>query len=229
VRYDPRAETVLALATGAAAREGRGVATVADLLTGLRALPAGRAESVELFRRAGLEPREEPTDRVPGPRVEAADYMFVTDLSDLPYYEQISLCVREAVASGVLVPGDRLPPIRRLADHLQVAPGTVARAYRRLEEARIVVTAGASGTRIALPPALSRSGARPPIRELAALLRPAAVAAYHLGGTLEDLFDALWVAAEGVFVERSGDVRDEGDEVGVLETARVLGHPQQEP
>jgi GntR family transcriptional regulator len=201
VRYTRRTKAVLAAAAENAARKGRSVAGVEEVLGGLQALSAGPPESVELFREAGLTQQEEPADPVPDERVDASEYIFLTDLSDLAYYDQIALCVKEAVASGVLVPGDRLPPIRRLADLLDVAPGTVARAYRELEEARVVVTAGASGTRIALPLGTDRGGGRPPIQELAALLRPAVVAAYHLGGSLEDLFDALWVAAEGVFLE----------------------------
>jgi DNA-binding transcriptional regulator YhcF (GntR family) len=55
----------------------------------------------------------------------------------------------------VLPPGSRLPTIRQLAADLGIAAGTVARAYRELEAAGIIVTRGRHGTHIADPPALT--------------------------------------------------------------------------
>jgi len=43
---------------------------------------------------------------------------------------EISDSVEAAVRSGALHPGDRLPPVRVLADQLGVSPTTVASAYR---------------------------------------------------------------------------------------------------
>lgn len=40
----------------------------------------------------------------------------------------------------------RLPTVRALAADLQLAPNTVARAYKELEEARFVQTRGRAGT-----------------------------------------------------------------------------------
>ncbi|SLM88178.1 Transcriptional regulator, GntR family [Brachybacterium nesterenkovii] len=50
---------------------------------------------------------------------------------------------------GRLAPGTRLPTVRALAADLDVAVNTVAKAFRRLEEARIVITRGRAGTVIA--------------------------------------------------------------------------------
>lgn len=63
-----------------------------------------------------------------------------------PPYQQIVEQVSAAVTSGELAAWDRLPPIRQLATDLAVAPGTVARAYRELEQAGLVVTRGRRGT-----------------------------------------------------------------------------------
>lgn len=69
--------------------------------------------------------------------------------SPLPPYEQVRRQLAEQVASGALVAGTRLPAVRRLAADLGVAPGTIARAYRELEQAGIVVTNRRTGTVVA--------------------------------------------------------------------------------
>ena len=58
-------------------------------------------------------------------------------------------------ASGVLSEGARLPAIRQLASDLGLAGGTVARAYRELEQSGVISTRGRHGTYIekVLPPA----------------------------------------------------------------------------
>ena len=50
------------------------------------------------------------------------------------------------VASGRLEPGEELPPIRTLAEQLLVNPNTVARAYRELEMAGVVIKRRTAGT-----------------------------------------------------------------------------------
>ena len=64
----------------------------------------------------------------------------------VPIYLQIVNQVKYLVASVGLAPGDELPSIRALAEHLVINPNTVARAYRELEQAGIVSTRRASGT-----------------------------------------------------------------------------------
>ena len=73
--------------------------------------------------------------------------------SGLPIYTQIVNQVQTQVASGVLVPGDQLPTVRALAEELRVNFNTVARAYRILDEARIISTQQGRGTYITeIPP-----------------------------------------------------------------------------
>lgn len=50
------------------------------------------------------------------------------------------------MAAGELPPGTRLQTVRALAATLGIAPNTVARAYRELEYAGLVVTRGRAGT-----------------------------------------------------------------------------------
>lgn len=52
------------------------------------------------------------------------------------------------IATGTLGPGDQLPPVRQLADELEVNFNTVARAYRLLDEAGVISTQHGRGTYI---------------------------------------------------------------------------------
>ena len=53
------------------------------------------------------------------------------------------------VASGRLAPGEKLPPVRKLAEQLLINPNTVARAYRELEAANVLNTRQGSGVFVA--------------------------------------------------------------------------------
>jgi GntR family transcriptional regulator len=66
--------------------------------------------------------------------------------SPVPTYEQILLQIRAAIATKTLAKGDPLPPIRQLAQDLEVNPATVAKAYQILEKDGIIRTAGRKGT-----------------------------------------------------------------------------------
>jgi GntR family transcriptional regulator len=73
--------------------------------------------------------------------------------SGLPIYTQIVNQVQAQVVSGILKPGDQLPTVRALAEELRVNFNTVARAYRILDEARIISTQQGRGTYITeIPP-----------------------------------------------------------------------------
>jgi GntR family transcriptional regulator len=73
--------------------------------------------------------------------------------SGLPIYTQIVNQVQAQVVAGVLKPGDQLPTVRALAEELRVNFNTVARAYRLLDEARIISTQQGRGTYITeIPP-----------------------------------------------------------------------------
>jgi GntR family transcriptional regulator len=63
-----------------------------------------------------------------------------------PVYVQIVQQIQEGVKSGRLSAGKNLPPVRQLADDLEVNRNTVARAYKILEEQGVILTAGRKGT-----------------------------------------------------------------------------------
>jgi DNA-binding transcriptional regulator YhcF (GntR family) len=136
-------------------------------------------------------------------RAHQAFRIVLDDSSTASIYEQIVERIREAVATGALKSGQKLQPVRRLADELDIAPGTVARAYVELERLGIIMTEGARGTRVAdvrrnEPPSDDRKDT------LAGLLRPVVVAAFHLGGTADELRDALERAMKGILDGESG-------------------------
>ncbi len=68
---------------------------------------------------------------------------------DGPPYEQLRDAIRARIERGTLLPGDRLPPVRVCAGDLDLAPNTVARAYRALEEEGWLAGRGRAGTFVA--------------------------------------------------------------------------------
>lgn len=64
----------------------------------------------------------------------------------VPIYLQIVNQVKYLVSSGRLTAGEELPPIRVLAEKLLINPNTVARAYRELELAGVVMKRRTAGT-----------------------------------------------------------------------------------
>ncbi|HNK62410.1 MAG TPA: GntR family transcriptional regulator [Anaerolineales bacterium] len=72
--------------------------------------------------------------------------------SGLPIYTQIVNQIQSQVVNGILKPGDQLPTVRALASELRVNFNTVARAYRMLDEVRIISTQQGRGTFITEKP-----------------------------------------------------------------------------
>ena len=72
--------------------------------------------------------------------------------SGLPIYTQIVNQVQSQIVSGIIQSGDQLPTVRALAEELRVNFNTVARAYRILDEARIISTQQGRGTYITEKP-----------------------------------------------------------------------------
>jgi DNA-binding transcriptional regulator YhcF (GntR family) len=66
-----------------------------------------------------------------------------------PPFAQLRDGVRRRIERGALLPGDRLPTVRACAQDLGLAPNTVARAYRELEDDGWLVGRGRAGTFVA--------------------------------------------------------------------------------
>ncbi|MFA5810589.1 MAG: GntR family transcriptional regulator, partial [Thermoleophilia bacterium] len=73
----------------------------------------------------------------------------LNDAAGEPLYRQISEQVKQAVAKNRVLPGQRLPTVRQLAQSLGINPGTVARAYLELEQENVVVSRRGGGTMVA--------------------------------------------------------------------------------
>ncbi len=61
---------------------------------------------------------------------------------------QIRAQLTNMIRNGELVNGARLPSIRALAENLGVAPGTVARVYRELEDSGLIESRPRHGSRV---------------------------------------------------------------------------------
>lgn len=86
-----------------------------------------------------------------------------------PPVAQITAAVTEAINRGDSQSGDRLPPVRTLAEHLGVAVNTVAKAYKRLEEWNLVEGRGRGGTVVASDSLKVRGDVQEMTRSLLAL------------------------------------------------------------
>ncbi len=64
----------------------------------------------------------------------------------VPIYRQIVNQVKYLAASGLIKPGEELPPIRTLALQLKVTPNTIVKAYHELEISGVVQKRQGSGT-----------------------------------------------------------------------------------
>ncbi|NKY48804.1 GntR family transcriptional regulator [Nocardia vermiculata] len=69
--------------------------------------------------------------------------------STVPPFEQLRLGIVARVRSGELTAGTKIPTVRALAVELGLAPNTVARAYRELEQDGVLETRGRRGSFIA--------------------------------------------------------------------------------
>jgi DNA-binding transcriptional regulator YhcF (GntR family) len=108
--------------------------------------------------------------------------------SPTPPYAQVHDQIATMVRAGVLAPDTRLPAIRQLANDLGVAPNTIARAYRELEQDGLVATRGRNGTTVLAPPAQPVTAGGDEVDEAAAQY---ALEVRHRGMDLDAALDAV--------------------------------------
>jgi DNA-binding transcriptional regulator YhcF (GntR family) len=198
--YTSRAKKILEYSMAEARERGHSYIGVEHLLLGVLREEKGIAAQVLNSLGVTLDRARQEVMRLlrgTGAEQEASLRIDIDDASDQSIYEQIVHQVQEAIATGELKAGMRLPPVRRLADELDIAPGTVARAYSALERLGVLATDGARGTWVAQKSPTSEQS--PDTDALVGLLRPVAVAAFHMGAGAQDLRVALEIAMEGIF------------------------------
>jgi DNA-binding transcriptional regulator YhcF (GntR family) len=100
-----------------------------------------------------------------------------------PLYEQIELQVRTAIGDGSLVPGERLPPARELAEDIGVNVHTVLRAYGSLRDAGLIELRPRRGAVV--------SAVSPPRQQLAAMARGLVDQAREYGLTSAEIVDLI--------------------------------------
>lgn len=77
---------------------------------------------------------------------------WINPQSGVPMYLQLVEQVRHGIEIGALRPGDQLPGIRKVAEELVMNPNTVAKAYREMEHAGLIVLRHGAGAFIAENP-----------------------------------------------------------------------------
>ncbi|EHR49214.1 putative transcriptional regulator [Saccharomonospora marina XMU15] len=88
-----------------------------------------------------------------------------------PPYEQVRSVLARQINDGTLAVGSKLPTVRQLAADLGIAPNTIARAYRELEEAGLIETRGRAGSFVGSSGDESRRRAREAAAQYAATTR----------------------------------------------------------
>jgi DNA-binding transcriptional regulator YhcF (GntR family) len=91
--------------------------------------------------------------------------------SPVPPFEQVRSGLAARINDRSLAVGTKLPTVRQLAVDLGVAPNTVARAYRELEEAGLIETRGRAGSFVGASGDQTRRRAQQAAAEYAALTR----------------------------------------------------------
>lgn len=114
-----------------------------------------------------------------------------------PIYQQILLYIKRGVIAGNITDGEELPSRRVLSALLGVNPNTVQKAYRMLEEEKLILSlAGSKSTMV-----LSNAKIQEIRRELLeADAREAVVKLQQMGVSKEeahDLIDKYWDLEEG--------------------------------
>ena len=115
--------------------------------------------------------------------------IHISPADGVPIYLQIVNQIKYLVSSGRLTPGEELPPIRTLAEKLLVNPNTVARAYRELETAGIVLKRRTTGTYISSGG--SRLARRDRIKIVSRRIDALLAEARHMSISLDELLELL--------------------------------------
>jgi GntR family transcriptional regulator len=76
-------------------------------------------------------------------------FFHIDPHNGLAIYDQIVRQIKFAVAGGVLRSGELIPSVRELARELAINPNTIARAYRQLQDDRVLESIRGTGLEVA--------------------------------------------------------------------------------
>jgi GntR family transcriptional regulator len=76
-------------------------------------------------------------------------FFHIDPHNGLSIYDQIARQIKFAVAGGVLKAGEMIPSVRDLARELAINPNTIARAYRQLQDDRVLEPVRGTGLEVA--------------------------------------------------------------------------------
>jgi GntR family transcriptional regulator len=76
-------------------------------------------------------------------------FIVLSPSSPDPMYKQVTDQIKNAIASGDLKPGDKLPSIRELTEGLKISAITIKRAYLDLENDGYILTRAGLGSFVA--------------------------------------------------------------------------------
>ena len=138
----------------------------------------------------------------------AALLLSIAPTSGAPIYRQLVEQIRAQVAGGHLRAGEFLPSVRQVAEHLQINPMTVSKAYSLLEHDGVVELVRGQGMRVNHPGGAANGKAR--LRAILPLLRQVAEAARHLSLTPQQVIHEL----EALMEEPHDDHAPAGHSVG---------------
>ena len=102
--------------------------------------------------------------------------LTIDPASAVPTFLQLRTQLIDRVRSGELKPGTRIPTVRALAGELGIAPNTVAKAYRQLEEDGILETRGRNGSFVSPQGGAAERKAQEAAAEYAARVRKLGIA-----------------------------------------------------
>lgn len=115
--------------------------------------------------------------------------IHISPADGVPIYLQIVNQIKYLISAGRLTPDEELPPIRVLAERLVVNPNTVARAYRELEQAGIVIKRRTTGTYVSS--AGLRMARRDRLKIIAQRIDALLAEARHMDVDLPELIELL--------------------------------------
>ncbi|RAI01916.1 hypothetical protein DLJ53_11030 [Acuticoccus sediminis] len=168
-------------------------------------------------------------------------------MHDGPKYTAVLDTLERDIRNGTLVPGDRLPPQRHIADHFGVTISTITKAITEAARRGLVHTTPGSGTFIApglpevpdaghfiemginlVPQALCEDHLRSALRELTGTGNVADTLGYRgyrlTPGSSGHQFTA-WLAAQGYPLDAGTRLTCNGTQQGLLAAMRTLSKP----